>query len=271
MLIQQAVPTVVEERKWKKPSNPAGAPTWSEHGIICTGERYKDKVKLTFAQGAALEDPSGLFNAGFGGNTRRAIDISEGVALDEAAFKQLVRGAAALNVSAKSTKNTKSAKSAKSAAPRRASAKTSGAAASSEQRSDSEPKRLSGGNPQIPKGDGDAPVQAYIAAMPAWQREIGHRLDTLIEALVPKIRKAVRWNSPFYGVEGKGWFLSYHVFTKYLKVTFFRGAALRPHPPGESKQQDVRYLDIHAGEKLDEERMKSWILQASKRPGAPLF
>ena len=107
------------------------------------------------------------------------------------------------------------------------------------------PALLSGGNPQIAKGYGDAPVQAYIAAMPGWKSDVGRRLDALIERTVPGVRKAVKWNSPFYGVEDQGWFLSFHVFTKYVKVAFFRGASLRPLPPGESKHKDVRYLDIH--------------------------
>lgn len=134
-----------------------------------------------------------------------------------------------------------------------------------------EPKLLSGGNPQIPKGDGDAPVQAYIAAMPGWKREVGRRLDALITRSVPPVRKAVRWNSPFYGIEGRGWFLSFHCFTKYVKVTFLRGAALRPRPPGASKHEYVRYLDIHEDEPLDERLLSSWIKQASELPGDPLF
>ncbi len=131
-----------------------------------------------------------------------------------------------------------------------------------------EPKLLSGGNPQIPKGDGDAPVQAYIAAMPGWKRDVGERLDALIEAAVPGVRKAVKWNSPFYGAgdEEQGWFLSYHCFTRYVKVTFFRGARLRPVPPGASKHEDVRYLDIREGE-LDEDQLTDWVMQASRLPG----
>jgi hypothetical protein len=128
------------------------------------------------------------------------------------------------------------------------------------------PKLLSGGNPQIAKGDGDAPVQAYIAAMPDWKRDIGRRLDALIVRTVPDVQKAVKWNSPFYGVEGKGWFLSFHCFTKYVKVTFFRGTSLRPPPPGESKQDDVRYLDIHEDD-LDEAQLAKWVRQAAKLPG----
>ncbi|MGE3855783.1 MAG: DUF1801 domain-containing protein [Dehalococcoidia bacterium] len=125
---------------------------------------------------------------------------------------------------------------------------------------------LSGGNPQIAKADGDAPVQAYITAMPEWKQDIGRRLDALIEANVPEVRKAVRWNSPFYGVEGKGWFLSYHCFTRYVKVTFLNGAALRPPPPGASKDPDTRYLDIHEDD-FDEAQFVKWVKQASKRPG----
>jgi hypothetical protein len=129
------------------------------------------------------------------------------------------------------------------------------------------PKLLAGGNPQIAKADGDAPVQAYLAAMPGWKRDIGRRLDALVVRAVPDVHKAVKWNSPFYGIEGRGWFLSFHCFTKYIKVTFFRGTSLRPLPPGESKHADVRYLDIHEDEPLDDERLRSWIRQASKLPG----
>jgi hypothetical protein len=126
---------------------------------------------------------------------------------------------------------------------------------------------LSGGNPQIAKGEGDAPVQAYIAAMPGWKRDLGRRLDELIVRGVPSVRKAVKWNSPFYGVEGQGWFLSFHVFTRYVKVTFFRGASMQPVPPGASKQKHVRYLDIHEGDELDEAQLASWVKQAAALPG----
>jgi hypothetical protein len=129
------------------------------------------------------------------------------------------------------------------------------------------PTLLSGGNPQIPKGDGDAPVQAYIAAMPGWKRDVGRRFDALIERTVPDVRKAVKWNSPFYGIEGRGWFLSFHCFNRYVKVTFFKGASLDPLPPGESKQKDVRYLDIHEDEEIDEAALANWIRQASELPG----
>ncbi|MGQ0534085.1 MAG: DUF1801 domain-containing protein [Caulobacteraceae bacterium] len=128
------------------------------------------------------------------------------------------------------------------------------------------PKLLSGGNPQIAKGYGDAPVQAYIAAMPGWKFDVGRRLDALISRAVPGVKKAVKWNSPFYGVEEGVWFLSFHVFARYVKVTFFRGASLRPHPAGKSKYPDVRYLDIHEGQ-LDEAQFAAWVKQASKLPG----
>jgi hypothetical protein len=125
---------------------------------------------------------------------------------------------------------------------------------------------LSGGNPQIPKGEGDGPVQAYIAAMPEWKHEIGKRLDALIAKHVPKVRKAVKWNSPFYGIEGKGWFLSFHVYTRYVKVTFYSGGSLHPVPPGESKHEGIRYLDI-GEDGFDESQMTDWIKQAAKLPG----
>jgi len=127
-------------------------------------------------------------------------------------------------------------------------------------------KLLAGGNPQIAKADGDAPVQAYIAAMPGWKRDVGRRLDALVVRAVPGVRKAVRWNSPFYGVEGQGWFLNFHCFTKYVKVAFFRGTSLRPVPPGHSKHEEVRYVDIH-GDDLDEAQMEAWIRQAAALPG----
>jgi hypothetical protein len=129
------------------------------------------------------------------------------------------------------------------------------------------PVLLSGGNPQIAKADGDAPVQAYIKAMPGWKRDVGRRLDTLIVRTVPNVQKAVKWNSPFYGVEDQGWFLSFHCFTKYVKVTFFRGTALRPVPPGASKHADVRYLDIREDHEVDEELLANRIRQAAAIPG----
>lgn len=250
---------IVEERKWKKPSNPAGVPTWSHPsgGIICTGETYKDKVKLTFARGAALADPSGLFNASLDGNVRRAIDIREGEKLNEAALKKLVRAAVAQNNTNK--------------APR---------SAPGTQRSRT-PRLLSGDNPQIPKGDGDEPVRSYIDAIPGWKQDVARRLDALIVKAVPKsrgVRKAVKWNSPFYGAADQPatWFLSYHCFTRYVKVTFFRGTSLNPVPPGQSKHPEVRYLDIHEGwtdaegAKIDEAQVTKWVKQASALPGEKL-
>ena len=133
-------------------------------------------------------------------------------------------------------------------------------------RSASKPVLLSGGNPQIAKADGDAPVQAYIAAMPGWKSGVGRRLDELIVRTVPDVRKCVRWNSPFYGVEGRGWFLNVHVFTRYVKVTFFRGASLRPVPPGSGKDRDARWVDVREGE-LDEAQMAVWVRQAAALPG----
>ena len=242
-LILEAVPEMIEERKWQKPSNAmAGVPVWSHNGIVCTGETYNKVVKLTFARGASIPDPSGLFNSSLEGNTRRAIDIHEGEQIDARAFKALVKAAVAENGS--------HVKKAKAVATK------------------AKPvKLLSGGNPQIAKGDGDAPVQAYIAAMPGWKREIGKRLDAIIVKNAPKVRKAVKWNSPFYGIEGQGWFLSFHVFTKYVKVGFFRGASLRPVPPGASKDKNMRYLDIYEDDKFDEAQFGKWVKQAAALPG----
>ncbi|MGB7217369.1 MAG: DUF1801 domain-containing protein [Vicinamibacterales bacterium] len=210
-LILEADPEMIEERKWRKPSNAmAGVPVWSHHGIVCTGETYTKVVKLTFARGASIPGPSRLFNSSLEGNTRRAIDIHEGGTVDARAFKTLVKAAVAQN-----------GPPAKKARPGAGETKPM--------------KLLSGGNPQIAKADGDAPVQAYIAAMPGWKRDIGRRLDALIVRHVPSVRKAVKWNSPFYGIEGHGWFLSFHVFAPYVKVTFFRGTLLRPVPAGSRR------------------------------------
>ncbi len=131
------------------------------------------------------------------------------------------------------------------------------------------PVLLSGDNPQIAKGYGDAPVQAYIAAIPGWKRDVARRLDVLISRAIANVYKAVKWNSPFYGFEGKGWFVSYHCFTNYVKVTFFRGTSLRPVPPGESKHKEVRYLDVREGQ-LDEAQVVDWVKQASALPGERL-
>jgi hypothetical protein len=130
-----------------------------------------------------------------------------------------------------------------------------------------QPVLLSGGNPQIPKGYGDGPVQTYIAAMPGWKSALGARLDALITSAVPSVRKAVKWNSPLYGMEDDYWFLGVHVFAKYVKVAFFRGASLDPVPPGTSKQKEVRYLDIRENDELDEARFSAWVRQAAALPG----
>lgn len=126
---------------------------------------------------------------------------------------------------------------------------------------------LSGGNPQIPKGDGDAPVQAYIAAMPGWKREVGEWLDALIARHVPKLQKAVKWNSPFYGVEGQGWFLATHCFSHFVRLTWFHGQSLKPIPPGSSKDKNARYLDIRENDQVDEKQLVSWLKQAAALPG----
>lgn len=153
---------------------------------------------------------------------------------------------------------------AKAARPRKAVARPSARKPSSAVT----PTLLAGGNPQIAKADGDTPVQAYIAAMPGWKREVGRRLDDLIVRTVPDVRKAVRWNSPFYGIEGQGWFLGIHCVAKYVKVAFFRGTSLRPLPPVGSKNIGTRYLHIHEDDQLDEELVADWIRQASELPGA---
>ena len=252
-LIHEADPDIVEECKWIKPTNPLGVPVWSHAGIVCTGETYKQVVKLTFARGASLKDPRGLFNSSLEGNTRRAIDIREGEVLDAEAFKALIQAAVAENLRSSAPK---------SKSPPKAGAKANAGA------SEAKPvKLLSGGNPQIAKADGDAPVQAYIAGMPGWKRDLGKRLDALIMRNVPNVRKAVKWNSPFYGIEGQGWFLGFHTFTHYVKVALFRGTSLRPVPPGASKGKDTRYIDIHESDELDEAQMANWVKQAAALPG----
>jgi hypothetical protein len=233
-LILEADPEMTEEWKW-------ATPVWSHHGIVCTGEAYTKVVKLTFARGASVPDPSRLFNASLEGATRRAIDIHEGEKVDAGAFKALLKAAVAQN--GRPARGKPGASVAKPV------------------------KLLSGGNPQIAKADGDAPVQAYIAAMPGWKRDLGKRLDALVVRNVPNVRKAVKWNSPFYGIEGQGWLLSFRVFTHYAKVTFFRGTSLRPVPPGASKHKEVRYIDIHEGDTLDEAQLATWVKQAAALHG----
>ncbi|MEA2965101.1 MAG: hypothetical protein QOI46_5199 [Alphaproteobacteria bacterium] len=164
----------------------------------------------------------------------------------------------------------KSTKIAKKTAAKRLAAqatKPRKTAPTSQSRKVAKPALLAGGNPQIAKADGGAPVQAYIAAMPGWKRDVGRRLDALIARTVPNVRKAVKWNSPFYGIDGQGWMLSFHCFTRYVKVAFFRGTSLRPPPPAASKHKDVRYLDIHEDDELDEAQLAAWVKQASQLPG----
>ena len=158
-------------------------------------------------------------------------------------------------------------KPAKAAARPKSKAKAKAATRPKPSASPGKVKLLSGGNPQIAKGDGDAPVQAYIAAMPGWKSDLGRRLDALIVKHVPRVQKAVKWNSPLYGIEGNGWFLGVHVFTRYVKVAFFRGTQLKPNPPGFSKDPNTRYLDIHEHDALDEAQLASWLKQAAALPG----
>ncbi len=163
----------------------------------------------------------------------------------------------------------KTARVATHSAPNRAGAKRAQRSPSaSKARQAAQPKLLSGGNPQIAKADGDAPVQAYIAAMPGWKCNVGRCLDALIVRSVPDVRKAVKWNTPLYGIEGHGWFLGFHVFTRYVKVTFFRGTSLRPVPPGGTpKSRDARWIDIHEGDALNEAQLARWVKQAAALPG----
>src|SRR3954464_9140860 len=164
----------------------------------------------------------------------------------------------------KATKNVKKASVKRASAP---AAKPRKSATTTASRKTAKPKLLSGGNPQIAKAYGDAPVEAYIAAMPGWKSDVGRRLDALITRIIPGVHKAVKWNSPLYGVEGQGWFLGIHCFTNYVKVAFFRGTSLRPVPPGEPNSKDTRYLDIHEDDKLDEAQLAAWVKQASQLRG----
>ncbi len=171
------------------------------------------------------------------------------------------RKAVARSSARKPTKGAAKEKPALRARPKAAATKSKGPAMAAK------PTLLSGGNPQIAKGYGDAPVQAYIAAMPGWKSDVGRRLDALIERTVPGVQKAVKWNSPLYGVEGQGWFLGVHCFAKYVKVAFFCGASLSPLPPVASQQKDVRYFHIHEDDRLDEAQLAAWVKQASQLPG----
>ena len=281
-LILEAVPEVTEEWKWR------GTPVWSHHGIVCTGEAYTKVVKLTFARGASIPDPSRLFNSSLEGNTRRAIDIHEGEEVDAGAFEALVKAAVAQNGSPAKQRlkapagpvrmpgKAKPKTTSRASKPRKSATKSKAGANGKPGASEAKPIKvrrgekgvvlLSGGNPQIAKADGDAPVQAYIAGMPGWKRDLGKRLDALIVRNVPDVRKAMKWNSPLYGIEGRGWFLGVHTFTHYVKVAFFRGMSLRPVPPGASKDKDTRYVDLHEDE-LDEAQMATWVKQAAALPG----
>jgi len=254
-LVHEVDREVVEEWKWM------GTPVWSHEGMYALANAHKDKVKLTFFHGARLSDPRKLFNAGLSGNKWRAIDWREGDPLDAAGLRALLREAVAFNTEHRVPKS----KGSRAAAPARGTAQRKAPAAGAK------PKLLSGGNPQIAKADGDAPVQAYIAAMPGWKRDVGRRLDALIARTVPGVRKAVRWNTPFYGVEGQGWFLGVHCMTKYVKVAFLNGASLRPPPPIASKIAGTRYVHVHEHEPLDEKLVASWVRQAAKLPGERLF
>ena len=234
-LIHDAEPDVTEEWKWR------GTPVWDFNGILAVGDAFKDKVKLTFQHGAMLRDRGNVFNAGLDGKKWRAIDSFEEDEVNGSAFKKLVREAVSYNTKQRLSK-------------------AKGGMV------DGKPVLLSGGNPQIPKGDGDAPVQAYIAAIPRWKSDLARRLDEIIVSNVPHVRKAVRWNSPFYGIEGQGWFVSYHVFSRYIKVTFLNGASLDPVPPDGGKDPDSRWIDIYEGD-LDEEQMAEWVRQSSAMLG----
>ncbi len=278
-IILGANPDMVEEWKWM------GTPVWSHNGNICTGETYKQVVKLTFARGAFLHDPKKLFNSSLEGNLRRAIDIREGERIDAKALKALVQAAIAENQRLRAPKtkpqpdqvpvaekSPKSAKKPGEAKKRQATAQPKSAKRQTMPTASTPGEKpvvlLSGGNPQIAKGDGDAPVQAYITALAGWKRDLCKRLDGLVARSVPNLRKAVKWNSPFYGVEGRGWFLSIHVFTHYLKATFFRGMDLKPVPPGGTeKSKDARWIDLREGDAFDEAQMTKWVRQAAALPG----
>lgn len=271
-LILKADPDMLEEWKWM------GTPVWSHEGNVCTGETYKQVVKLTFARGASLADAHKLFNSSLEGNTRRAIDIHEGEVVDAKAFQALIRAAVAENQKVAAAKSKSKPKAGAKATKKKTTqppatkdkpAKDSTTTSKSATPAAAPVKLLSGGNPQIAKGDGDAPVQAYIAAMPGWKHDVGKQLDAIITRTLPNVRKAVKWNTPFYGrpAPDETWFLGFHCITRYIKVAFFQGASLRPVPPVASKQQDVRYFHIFEGDKIDEAQFASWVTQAAKLPG----
>lgn len=261
-IIHEADPDIVEEWKWM------GTPVWSHAGNVCTGETYKQVVKLTFAKGASLKDPRGLFNSSLDGNTRRAIDIREGETLDAKALKVLIQAAVAENLKSAASKSKSTPKPGAKTTPGTKTKPGAKGSKAPKDRNGDGVVLLSGGNPQIAKADGDAPVQAYIAAMPGWKSGLGKRLDALIVRTVPNVCKAVKWNSPFYGIEGQGWFLSFHVLTRYVKVTFFSGMSLDPIPPGGTERSgQARWLDIFEDEEFDEAQMATWVKQAASLPG----
>ncbi|MAT39185.1 MAG: hypothetical protein CL946_06245 [Ectothiorhodospiraceae bacterium] len=243
-IVHEVDPDVVEEWKWK------GTPVWSNNGMYAHVNGFKKYVKLTFLHGAQLKDPKKLFNAGLSGNKWRAIDIHEGDTLNRSALKALLREAIAYNKShnVPKSKGSTGIKRSKTTARK-------------------EVKLLSGGNPQIPKGDGDGPVQDYIAAMPGWKSAAGKKLDRLIVKTVPGVKKAVRWNSPFYEVDDQGYFISFYCYTKYIKITFLKGAHLDPKPPVGSKDPDARYFHIYEAQDYDKKQLADWIRQAAALPG----
>ena len=244
-LIKDAAPDVVEEWKWR------GTPVWSYDGIICTGETYKKVVKLTFARGASLDDPAGLFNSSLEGNVRRAIDIHEGEEVDEADFKALVGKAVALNSSRKSRPSRAAKPGAAAGDGKRPTAGRNGTSVTAG-------PNLAGGNPQIAKADGDAPVQAYIAAMPGWKRETGSRLRRAHRAHRPRGAQSSEVEFALLRRRGPGLVPELPLLHP-VRQRVFRGGSLQPLPPGESKDKDVRYLDIHEGDQLDEDLVASWI------------
>ena len=202
------------------------------------------------------------------GSAPRRLQRCAGVMLRARGAKHQRPLTGAMNIMAKRTSN-KTAKVAKTGVKRvavkAATPRKSGAKSGSRQ--DATPTLLAGGNPQIAKGEGEPPVQAYIAAMPGWKRDVGRELDALITRTVPGVRKAVKWNSPFYGIHGQGWCQSFHCFTNYVKVAFFRGTSLRPVPPEESKHKEVRYFHLHEDDHLDGGQLADWVKQASQLPG----
>jgi len=246
-------------------------PVWFLEGNPIVGySKLKDSVRLLFWSGQSFDEELLHKEGKFQAAEARYTAVSEVDTKDLARwlakardiqwdYKNIVKRKwrlERLDVAPKSAASKPSKKAGKTAAP----AKT-----------DTKVKLLSGGNPQIPKGDGDAPVRDYIAAMPGWKQEVGLAIDRLVAKNVPGVQRAVRWNTPFYGVKGNGWFLCFHCMTKYVKVTLFRGTSLKPIPPETSKVEEVRYLHIHEGEPIDEKQLADWIRQAAALPGERCF